>query len=82
MVSSHHVRVADARVLQVTEKTCPVRVELHTSCGLVMIDPFSFAVMPAIVDVVIFENRPLQASGIEMYAPLGKCARKRANGFC
>lgn len=34
------------RVLEVTHKTCPVRVALYTSWGLVSVGPFSFPGIP------------------------------------
>ena len=46
------LKVADGHVLEVRERTCPVRIALHTSWGLVTMDPFYFAVMPGYDDVV------------------------------
>ena len=52
------VKLADRRVRDVTSKTCPVRIALHTSWGLVSIDPFSFAVMPGDDDAVCRRMTP------------------------
>ena len=70
--------VADGRVLVVQERTCPVRITLHTSRGLVTMDPFSFAVMPGDDDVAILGNPTLKVLGIDVYDSLGARARKRA----
>ena len=72
------LKVADGRVLAVEKKTCPVRVALQTSWGLVTLDPFSFSVMPGDDDVVIFGNPTLKLLDIYVYDSLGARARKRA----
>ena len=59
-------KVADGRVLVVQERTCPVRIALHTSWGLVTMEPFSFAVMPGDDDVVILGNPTLKLLGIDV----------------
>ena len=41
---SGKLKVADGRVLELTQKTCPVRIGLYTSWGLMSVDPLSFAV--------------------------------------
>ena len=71
------LKVADGRVLAVTQKTCPVRIALHTSWGLVSVDPLSFAII-----VVILGNPTLKALGIDVYESLGACARSRASVAC
>ena len=53
-------------------------IALHTSWGLVTLDPFLFAVMPGDVDVVIVGNPTLKLLGIDVYDSLGARARKRA----
>ena len=58
------LKVADSRVLVVQERTCPVRIALHTSWGLVTMDPFSFAVILGNDDVVILGNPTLKLLGI------------------
>lgn len=73
------LKVADGRLREVTEKTIPVRISLHTSWGLVSLDPFSFAVMPGDDDVVILGNPTLKALGIDVYESLGARERKQAN---
>ena len=72
------LKVADGRVLVVQVRTCPVRIALHTSWGLVTMDPFSFAVMPGDEDVFIFGNPTLKLLGIDVYDILGARARERA----
>ena len=72
------LKVADGRVLVVQDRTCPVRIALHTSWGLVTMDPFSFAVVPGDDDVVIIGNPTLKLSGIEVCDSLGARARERA----
>ena len=72
------LKVADGRVREVTEKTIPVRIALHTSWGLVSLDPFSFAVMPGDDDVLILGNPTLKALGIDVYDSLGATAREQA----
>lgn len=69
------LKVADGSVREVTEKTLPVRISLHTSWGLVSLDPFSFAVMPGDDDVVILGNPTLKASGIDFYESLAALGR-------
>ena len=72
------LKVADGRVLVVQERTCPVRIALHTSWGLVTMDPFSFAVMPGDDDVVILGNPTLKLLGIDVYgAHAGTCRPHR-----
>ena len=73
------LKVADGRVREVTQKTVPVRISLHTSWGLVSLDPFSFTVMPGDDDVVILGNPTLKALGIDVYDTLGARAREQAN---
>ena len=72
---------ADGRVLAVQEKTCPVRVALHTSWGSVTLDPFSFAAMPGDDDLVILGNATLTMLGIDVYDSFGG-ARMGARGPC
>ena len=55
-----------------------MRIALHTSWGLVTMEPFSFAVMPGDDDVVIFGNPTLKLLGIDVYDSLGARARERA----
>ena len=57
------LKVADGRVLVVYQGTCPVRIALHISWGLVTMDSFSFAVMPGDDDVVILGNQTFKAAG-------------------
>ena len=71
-------KVADSRVLVVQERTCPVWIALHTSWGLVTMDPFPFAVMPGDDDVVILGNPTLKLLGIDVYDSLGARSRERA----
>ncbi|CAB1096113.1 unnamed protein product [Ectocarpus sp. CCAP 1310/34] len=74
------LKVADGRrVLEVIQKTCPVRIALHTSWGLVSVDPFSLAVMTGNDEVVILGNPTLKALGIDVYESLGTCSRSRAS---
>ena len=72
------LKVADGRVLVVQERTCPVRIALYTSWGLVTMEPFSLAVMPGDDDVVILGNPTLKLLGIDVYDSLGARARERA----
>ena len=72
-------KLADGHLREITEKTKPVRISLHTSWGLVSLDPFSFAVMPGDDDVVILGNPTLKALGIDVYDSLGARAREQAN---
>ena len=76
MTQAGRLKVADGRVVEVSNKTCPVRIALHTSWGLVQVDPFSFAVMPGNDDVVILGNPTLEAVGIDVYDSLGARARE------
>ena len=78
MTHAGRLKVADGRVLEVNKKTCPVRLALHTSWGLVQVDPFSFAVMPGDDDVVILGNPTMKALGIDVYDSLGARAREQA----
>ncbi|CAB1115245.1 unnamed protein product [Ectocarpus sp. CCAP 1310/34] len=73
------LKVADGRVLEVTQKTCPVRIALHASWGLVSVDLFSFAVMLGDGQVVILGNPTPKALGIDVYESLGTCVRSRAS---
>ena len=72
------LKVTDGRVLVVQERTCPVRIALHTSWGLVTMDPFSFAVMSGDDDVVILDNPTLKLLGSDVYDILGTRARECA----
>ena len=72
------LKVADGRVLVVQERTCPVRIALHTSWGLVTMDPSYFAVMPGDDDVVILGNPTLRLLGINVYDTLRARTRQRA----
>ena len=72
------LKVADGQVLEVEQKTCPARIVVHTSWGLVTLDPFSFAVMPGDDDFVILGNPTLNLLGIDVYDGLGARARERA----
>ena len=80
------LKVAHGRVLVVQKKTCPVRIAVHTSWGLVTMDPFSFAVMPGDDDVVILGNPTLKLWGIDVYDSLGTragtCRRHRCRHRC
>ena len=60
------------------KKTCPVRITLHTSWGLVNMDPFPFAIMPGDGDVVILRNPALKLLGIDVYDSFGARAREHA----
>ena len=71
-------KVAYGRVLVVQERTCLVRIALHTSWGLITVDPFCFAVIPGDDDVVIIGNPTLKLLGIDVYDNLGACAREHA----
>ena len=55
-----------------------MQIALHTSWGLVTLDPFSFAVMPGDDDVVIIGNPTLTTLGIDVDDSLGARARERA----
>ena len=68
------LKVADSQVLAGEQKTCPVRIALQTSWGLVALDPFSVAVMPGDDDFVTLGN----LLGIDVYGILGARARERA----
>ena len=61
------LKVADGRVLAVEKKTCPVRIALHTSWGLVTLDLFCFAIIPGDQDVVILGNPTMKLLGIVVY---------------
>ena len=65
------LKVADGRVRVVQERTCPVRIALHTSWGLVTMDPYPFAVMPGDDEVVNLGNPTLKLLGIDVYDSLG-----------
>eukprot|EP00903_Cladosiphon_okamuranus_P011351 g10699.t1 len=69
------LRVADGRDLRVTQKTCPVRLALHTSWGPVVVSPQSFAVMPGADDVVIIGKPMLKRLGIDVDASAEETAR-------
>lgn len=76
MDTPQQIRVADGRVLQVIEKTCLVRVALHTSWVPVTVDWFSFAVMPGTDDVVILgDPNPNPNSNPLMIGPVSVHAR-------
>ena len=66
------LKVADGRVIVVQERTCPVWIALHTSWGLVTMDPCSFAVMPRDDDVVILGNPTLKLLGTDAYDSWGR----------
>ena len=55
-----------------------MRIALHTSWGLVTMDPFSFAVMPGDDNVVILGNPTLKLLGIDVDDSLGTRTRERA----
>ena len=78
MAHPEKLKMADGRVLVVQKRTCPVRIALHTSWGLVTMEPFSFAAKPGDDDVVIPDNRTLKLLGIDVYGSLGARARKHA----
>ena len=61
------LKVADGRVLAVEKKTCPVRIALHTSWGLVTLDLFCFAIIPGDQDVVILGNPTMKLLRIVVY---------------
>lgn len=75
MDKSRELKVADGGVLQVTQKTCPIRISLHINWGQISLDPFSFAVMPGNDNVVIIGSPKLPTLGIDMYDSLGEHAR-------
>ena len=60
-----------------SKKTCPVRIALRTSWGLVILS-FSFAVMPGDDDIVILGNSTLKLPSIDVYDCFGACARELA----
>ena len=72
------LKVADGRVLAVEQKTFPVQIALHTSWGLVTLDPFSFAVMPGDDNVVVLGTPTLELLSIDVYDSLRARARERA----
>ena len=78
MAHLRKLKVANGRVLVAQERTCPVRVALHTSCGLVTMDPCYVAVIPGDDDVVILGNPTLKLLGIDVYDSLGARAREHA----
>ena len=78
MPHSGELKVADGRVLVVQERTCPVRISLHTSWGLITMEPFSVAVMPSEDDVVMLGNPTLKQLGLDVYDSLGARAPERA----
>lgn len=57
MDESRQLTVADGHVLQVAQRTYPVPISLHTNWGPVVVDLFSFAVMPGNDNVVILVAR-------------------------
>lgn len=67
MEDSQQVRVANGHVRHVIEKTCLVRVALHTSWGPVMMDLFSFAVMPGTDGDNSLGNPTMKARNIDIY---------------
>ena len=48
------LKVADGRVLVIQERTCPVRIAMHTSWGLVTMNLFFVAVMPRATTMLSF----------------------------
>ena len=80
VVGGHRTRgkVADGRVLVVEKKTCPVRIALHTSSGLVTLDTFSFTVIQGDDGVFIHGNLTLKVLDIDVDDSLGARARERA----
>lgn len=69
------LRVVDGCELLVTEKTCLVRLAIHTAWGPVVVEPQHFAVMPGTDDVVIVGSPTLKRLGIDVYQSVGECAR-------
>ena len=72
------LKVADGRVLVVQERTCPVRVALHTSWGLVTMDPFLLQSCRATTMLIFSETPTLKRLVIDVYDSLGARARERA----
>eukprot|EP00903_Cladosiphon_okamuranus_P006086 g5996.t1 len=77
MTRAQPLRAVDGRELTVTEKTCPVRVALHTAWGPVVLDPQPLAVMPGTDDVMIIGKPMLKRLGIDVDAAAEASARAR-----
>ncbi|CAB1109830.1 unnamed protein product [Ectocarpus sp. CCAP 1310/34] len=72
----HQVKTVEGRLVTVTEKTCPVRMTIHTQWGPVVLDPRAFAVMPGTDDVVIIGDPTLTKLGIDVYEAMAQHALK------
>eukprot|EP00903_Cladosiphon_okamuranus_P005335 g5333.t1 len=77
MTRAQPLRAVDGRELTVTEKTCSVRVALHTAWGPVVLDPQPLAVMPGTDDVMIIGKPMLKRLGIDVDAAAEASARAR-----
>eukprot|EP00903_Cladosiphon_okamuranus_P015275 g14116.t1 len=75
MGQEHMLRVIDGREVRVTEKTCPVRVALHTRWGPVVVSPQRFAVVPGTDDVMIIGSPMMKLLGIDVYETAAARAR-------
>lgn len=75
MDQPHQLKVADACVLNVTRKMCPVSLMIRTAWGPLVLDPLSFAVIPGNDDVMIIGNPTLKMLGIEVNDSFGEHAR-------
>eukprot|EP00903_Cladosiphon_okamuranus_P012037 g11302.t1 len=75
MGQGHMLRVIDGREVRVTEKTCPVRVALHTRWGPVVVSPQRFAVVPGTDDVMIIGSPMIKLLGIDAYETAAARAR-------
>lgn len=69
---THQLKMADGRVLPVSEKTRPVRAALHTAWGPVVMNPISFAAMQGDDDVVLIGAPTLEKLGVDIYKNLGE----------
>ena len=76
MTDDQYVKMADGCLLLVKKKSWPMRTDLHTIWGSVVMDPVSYAVLPGKEDVVVLGNLTLAVLGINVHDSLGECARK------
>ena len=77
MTDDRYVKMTHGKLVQVKQKSRPVRTALNTVWGPVVTDLVSYAALPGKEDMAILGSPTLAALRIKVYDSLGECVRKR-----
>ena len=66
MTDDRYVKMVYGKLVQVKQKSCPVRTALHIVWGPVVMNPVSYAALPGKEDVAILGSPSLAALRIDM----------------